>query len=76
MKNEPYCQTSNISGTLVGNKTVDHSDVVGASPVKYVNHMYMDTNEGKRYKFGTKENVIWSSKTVTSTVDVKRVILQ
>ena len=28
-----YCQTSNNSDTLVGNKTVDHSDVVGASPV-------------------------------------------
>ena len=28
-----YCQTSNISHTLVGNKIVDHSDVVGASPV-------------------------------------------
>ena len=28
-----YCQTSNISCTLVGNKLVDHSDVVGASPV-------------------------------------------
>ena len=28
-----YCQTSNISGTLVGNKIVDHSDVVGVSPV-------------------------------------------
>ena len=28
-----YCQTSNISHTLVGNNTVDHSDVVGASPV-------------------------------------------
>ena len=27
-----YCQTSNISRTLV-NKIVDHSDVVGASPV-------------------------------------------
>ena len=25
-----YCQTSNISHTLVGNKIVDHSDVVGA----------------------------------------------
>ena len=32
-KNSVYCQTSNISGTLVGNKIVDHSDVVGASPV-------------------------------------------
>ena len=25
-----YCQTPNISHTLVGNKLVDHSDVVGA----------------------------------------------
>ena len=29
-----YCQTSNISYTLVGNKTVDHSDVIGALPVR------------------------------------------
>ena len=28
-----YCQTSNIRHTLIGNKLVDHSDVVGASPV-------------------------------------------
>ena len=28
-----YYQTSKISFTLVGNKIVDHSDVVGASPV-------------------------------------------
>ena len=28
-----YRQVSNISGTLVGNNIVDHSDVVGASPV-------------------------------------------
>ena len=28
-----YRQVSNIRGTLVGNKIVDHSDVVGASPV-------------------------------------------
>ena len=28
-----YHQTSNISRTLVGKKIVDHSDVVGASPV-------------------------------------------
>ena len=28
-----YCKTSNISHTLVGNKIVDNSDVVGASPV-------------------------------------------
>ena len=28
-----YCQVSNIRCTLVGNWIVDHSDVVGASPV-------------------------------------------
>ena len=31
--NRSYRQVSNISSTLVGNKIVDHSDVVGASPV-------------------------------------------
>ena len=28
-----YCQKSYISRTLLGSKIVDHSDVVGASPV-------------------------------------------
>ena len=28
-----YRQVSDISRTLVGNKFVDHSDVVGASPI-------------------------------------------
>ena len=28
-----YRQVSNISGTLIGNKIVDNSDVVEASPV-------------------------------------------
>ena len=28
-----YRKTSNISRTLVGNKIIDNSDVVGASPV-------------------------------------------
>ena len=28
-----YRQVSNISRTIVGDKIVDHSDVVGASPV-------------------------------------------
>ena len=28
-----YRQTSNLSGTLIGNILVDHSDVDGASPV-------------------------------------------
>ena len=31
--NITYHQISNIRCTLVGNKIVDHSDVVGASPV-------------------------------------------
>ena len=31
--NSYYRKVSNISRTLVGNKIVDHSDVVGASPV-------------------------------------------
>ena len=33
MHNGTYRQTSNVSRTLVGNKIVDHSDVVEASPV-------------------------------------------
>ena len=32
-RNKNYRKTSNISRTLVGNKIVDNSDVVGASPV-------------------------------------------
>ena len=28
-----YCQVCNISGTLLGSKIVNHSHVVGASPV-------------------------------------------
>ena len=32
-ESENYCQTSNISHNLVGNKIVDNLDVVGASPV-------------------------------------------
>ena len=33
MYKQPYRQTFNIHYTLVGNKIVDLSDVVGASPV-------------------------------------------
>ena len=33
MGSEKYRQTSNISRILVGSEIVDHSDVVGASPV-------------------------------------------
>ena len=31
--NQHYRQVSNISRTLAGNENVNHSDVVGASPV-------------------------------------------
>ena len=33
LRKKPYGKTSNISRTLVGNKIVDDSDVVGAAPV-------------------------------------------
>ena len=33
LSHNEYCLVSNIRRTLVGNKSVDHSDVVGASPV-------------------------------------------
>ena len=33
LANKRYRQVSNISRTLVGNKIVEYSDVVGASPV-------------------------------------------
>ena len=32
-RNDTYRQTSNISCTLIDNKIVDHSDIIGASPV-------------------------------------------
>ena len=28
-----YCETSNVNHTLIGNKVIDYSDVVGALPV-------------------------------------------
>ena len=33
LRDKDYRKVSNTSRTLVGNKIVDHSDVVGASPV-------------------------------------------
>ena len=33
VREKMYRKTSNITPILVGNKIVDHSDVVGASPV-------------------------------------------
>ena len=36
-----YCKTSNISGTWVGNKIVDHSDVVGATSSTTSNYIFI-----------------------------------
>ena len=41
LKLQHYHQTSNISHTLVENKIVDHSDVVGASPVGCSNYTFI-----------------------------------
>ena len=58
-----YCQFSNISRTLVGNKIVDHSDVVGAAPELYINsnyvvprHMHMSTDDGEDNSFKHIDN--------------------
>ena len=40
-----YRQTSNVSRTLVGNKIVDHSDVVGALPVGAVPTTFQFSNQ-------------------------------
>ena len=39
-----YRQISNIRRTLVGNKSVDHSDVVEASPVGALLHLHFRLN--------------------------------
>ena len=36
-----YRKASNIRHTFVGNKIVDHSDVVGASPVASANYIFI-----------------------------------
>ena len=38
-----YRQTSNIRGTLLGNKIVDHPDVVGASLLQLHLHTWLNT---------------------------------
>ena len=46
-------KTTDISRTLVGNKIVDHSDVVGESPVgidKYFDKYFVLPNMMQRYK--------------------------
>ena len=40
-----YCQTSNISRTLVGKKIVDHSDVVGAASALLI-YIILDLTPG------------------------------
>ena len=66
-KQEIYCQISNIRCILIGNKIVDHSDAVGASPVSAASTIILnlspDFNRLCRDKCKTKrENlsfVIW-----------------
>ena len=36
-----YCQVSNLSRTLTGNKIVDYWDVVGSSPVGLPNYIFI-----------------------------------
>ena len=38
-----YCQISNRRRTLVGNKIVDYSDVVGAAPASYITGLMLDS---------------------------------
>ena len=47
-------QVSNISGTVVGNKIVDHSDVVGAAPTPGFIGLGKDNCKTRRetFKFG------------------------
>ena len=47
VSNDIYRQVSNIRHTLVGNKIVDHSDVVGASPVGAASHE-LNTPQGQQ----------------------------
>ena len=61
-KMDTYRQTCKISRTLVGNKIVDHSDVVGAAPVGILdlttgfNILHKTRQDEKHFYFG-----IWYS---------------
>ena len=52
-----YRKVSNISHTLVGNKIVDHSDVVGASPVGAAPtvHFHPPLNTWLQWMIGQKQ---------------------
>ena len=58
-----YCQTSNISHNLIGNKLVDHSDVAGALPVgaEFLGEIW------SWYKRGTNNGKQMANETPTST---------
>ena len=69
-----YRKVCNIRRTLVGNKIVDHSDVVGASPVACSNYIFI-LNLTHRFNGSSKYN----SKTRRETVmfwDWVRLILE
>ena len=57
-----YCQISNIKHTLVGNKIVDHSDVVGASPVAATPTTSSFSNQHLASMDWAKANERWDEK--------------
>ena len=82
-----YCQTSNISHTFIGNKLVDHSVVVGTSPVGAAPTIssFFDLTPGftglvkdkyktrcdKKWKLKNVEKITSFSDTVTLTFDLR-----
>ena len=57
-----YHQTSNISCTLVGNKIVDHSHVVGASPVGAAPTKFSFSTKHRASMDWTKTTARWEEK--------------
>ena len=59
---QSYRKTSDVRRTLEGNKIVDHSDVVGASPVGNLHHLHSRLNTwlqwiGQRQLKGETRNI-------------------
>ena len=54
-----YRKISNIRRTLVGNKIVDHSDVVGASPANYI--FILDLTSGFKGFGKDSHKAVWES---------------
>ena len=70
-----YRKTSNIRRTLVGNKIVDHSDVVGASPIGAAPHyiFLLDLTSGFKGLGKDSHKTIWES---VKCWDLVRLILE